>query len=391
MDTNRRKPGQGRRGMSLVELIVAITIFGVVITAAVGFAAKQNTAFQEALRRLNSLRNLRYAVTTLDQDLETLGTNVPESQPSLIYGGADVVTFSADYASNVADDPFAVYHDPDAPNGQVRAPNGAFVIPTTGITAADTTYEVQPGVPSPAEIITFFLTADTSTARTDDYILYRQINGTPAEALARNLVHMGSRPFFSYLHETQDSTGENVVVALPDSLVPIHHTAKLHLAASDTAASALADSIRAVRIALGATNGLTGDQERRVELSRLIPLPNSGFGVLSTCGGPPLLGVGLNAAVVTLPDGTPAAQLSWNPAIDETEGEADVVRYVLWRRIAGAATWGDPFLAIPAGQPSYSYQDATVESAKSYQFALAAQDCTPSLSSLAQSSTVVIP
>lgn len=382
---------QGRRGWTLVELIIAITIFGVVVTTAVAFAAKQNTAFQVALLRLNGLRNLRYAITTLDQDLQTLGTNVPASQPTLVYGGSDVVTFSADYASNVANDPFAVYHDPDAPNGEVSAPSARFTIPTTAATAADTTYEVQPGVPSPAEMITFFLKPDTSTARTDDYILYRQVNGGTAESLARNLIHVGTSPFFSYLRETQDSTGQNVVATVPDSLVPLYHSAKIHLSAADTGASALTDSVRAIRVTMGATNGLTGADEKTVELTRLIPLPNAGSGVLSTCGSAPVLGVSLSATLTSLSGGQPAVWLTWNPATDETGGELDVVRYVIWRREAGASGWGDPFRAIPAGLTSYTYQDATVESGKIYQYALAAQDCTPSLSTLAQSSLVAIP
>jgi prepilin-type N-terminal cleavage/methylation domain-containing protein len=383
--------GHGRRGMTLVELVVAISIFGIVITTAVAFAAKQNTAFQNALLRLNALRNLRYAVTTLGQDLETLGTNVPQAQPTLIYGGNDVITFSADYASNVANDPFAVFYDADAPNGQVRAPTGPFTIPLTGFSAADSSYLEQPGVSSPAEIMTFYLTSDSSTSRTDDYVLYRQVNGNPPEALARNLLHMGTRPFFSYMRETQDSAGASMVAPVADSLVPLHHSAAIHLSAADTGRSAMADSVRAVRIAMAATNGLTGQHERTVELSRLIPLPNSGFGVLSTCGSPPLLGTNLQAQAVTLGGGEPAVKLTWNPAIDETGGEADVVRYVLWRRIQGTPGWGDPYLAIPAGQPNYTYQDATVESGQTYEFALAAQDCTPSLSPLAASAPVTIP
>lgn len=375
----------------MVELIVAITIFGVVVTTALAFVAKQNTAFQEALLRLNALRNLRYAVSTLDQDLQTMGTNVPASQPTLIYGGSDVITFSADYATNVANDPFAVYHDPNAPNGQVSAPTSSFVIPTTSVTAADSTYEVQPGVPSPAEIITFFFAPDTTTARTDDYILYRQVNATAPESVARNLIQVADTPFFSYMRITQDSTGQNVVVPLPDTLMPLYHSAALHLSAADTGRSALTDSIRAVRVTLAATNGLTGSEERRVELTRLIPLPNAGFGVLSTCGSPPVLGVGLSARDTTLADGASAVQLSWSPAVDETGGEKDVVRYVLWRRQAGATGWGDPFRAIPAGQTSYTYQDATVEPGKTYQYALAAQDCTPKLSALAASGSVTIP
>jgi len=84
-------------------------------------------------------------------------------------------------------------------------------------------------------------------------------------------------------------------------------------------------------------------------------------------------------------------QLTWSPATDEAGGEADVARYVLWRREVGNTGWGDPYIAVPAGQPGYSYQDAAVESGKAYEFALAAQDCTPSLSTLAQSAPVVIP
>jgi len=387
----KTRSGSRRHGWTLVELIIALTIFGVVITTALSVTAKQNTAFQEALVRLNALRNLRYAITTLNQDLETLGTNVPSAQPSFIYGDSNVVTFSADYASNVAGDPFAVYYDPDAPTGQVRAPSASFVIPTTTVTAADTAYQSAPGVPSPAEMITFFLTPDTSTSRTDDYVLYRQVNAGTPESVAHNLIHVGDTPFFSYMRLTQDSTGQNIVAAFPDSLLPIYHSAKLHLSAADTGRSALADSIRGIRITMGATNGLTGAQERQVDLTRLIRLPNAGTGMLSTCGSPPVLGVGLSAALDSLPGGGVAVDLSWMPATDETGGEKDVVRYVLWRRLAGASGWGDPFRAIPAGQPSYVYQDATVEPGKIYQYALAAQDCTPSLSPLAQSSLVTIP
>ena len=70
--------------MTLIELLVALTIFGIVITSAVAFTARQNSAFQESLVRLGALRNLRYAVTTLEQDLQTLRTNVPTRQPGLL-------------------------------------------------------------------------------------------------------------------------------------------------------------------------------------------------------------------------------------------------------------------------------------------------------------------
>ncbi len=387
MATNRT----ARTGMTLIELIVALTIFGVVISTSVAFMARQNAAFQDSIKRLVALRNLRYAVTTLSQDLETLGTNVPDAQPALYYADEDVIVFAADYATNVPDDPFAVFHDPDAPAGQVRAPSGGFSIPNSAVSFPDTVYESAPGVASPAEVILFYLAPDTGTTRADDFILYRRVNAAPAEAVARNLVRNGSAPFFAYERLADDGTGSMALQPLPDSLVPIHHTAIVHGSPADTGRSALADSVRAVRVRLRATNGLTGDEEVLVSVDRLIPLPNAGFGMLTTCGSAPLLGVGLSAAAVTLDTGEPAVNLSWNPAVDEAGGEADVVRYVIWRRESGAATWGDPFRAIPAGAAAYTYQDAAVTPGTAYEYALAAQDCTPTLSGLASSPVVIVP
>lgn len=377
--------------MTLVELVVALTVFGVIISTAVAFMARQNTAFQASVLRLIALRNLRYAAATLSQDLEAMGTNVPEGQPSLFYADEDVIVFSADYATNVADDPFAVFHDPDAPSGEVRAPAGAFSIPNSAAAFPDTLYEAVPGVPSPAEVLLFYFVPDTSTARTDDYLLVRRVNTGPPATVARNLLRSGSAPFLSFERHADDGTGALALVPVPDSLVPIHHTAPTHLSPADTARSALADSVRAVRIRFRATNGLAGEQEAVVTMDRLIPLPNAGLGMLATCGASPILGTGIGATAVVLATGEPAVILTWGPAVDETGGEGDVVRYVIWRREAGSTAWGDPFRAIPAGAAGYTYQDAAVTPGSAYEYALAAQDCTPTLSPLATSSLVLIP
>lgn len=377
--------------MTLIELLIALTVFGIVITISLDFIAHENTAFQKGITRLVALRNLRYAITTLDQNLETLGTNVPTEQPAFLYGDTDAVAFSADYATNIANDPFAVFYDPNAPNGQVTAPNGPISIPTTSAQTPDTTYEATAGVRSPAEIILFFFEPDTSTARTDDYVLYRQVNDGQPEVVARNLLRDSTAPFFSYEYFGVDSTGQSALTLVPDSMIPIVHTAKIHLSAADTGRSALADSIRAVWVRLKATNGLTGANEKTVRLSRLIPFPNAGLVKMATCGSPPILGVSLTATAGTLPGGAPEVTLTWDQAVDEAGGEKDVVRYVIWRREYGSTNWGDPYVAIPAGKTSYSYQDAAVIPGKTYEYALAAQDCTPSLSPLTASAPVVIP
>ncbi len=138
------------------------------------------------------------------------------------------------------------------------------------------------------------------------------------------------------------------------------------------------------------TNGRTGADERFADVSRVIDLPNAGFGIVGTCGDEPILGNTLALQVVT-PAGTPLVRLDWSPAIDESTGEKDVIRYVLYRRgVPNNGSWGDPFLSIPGGAGSYTYDDATVLQDSTYQYTHAAQDCTPSLSplSLVQQITV---
>jgi hypothetical protein len=139
-----------------------------------------------------------------------------------------------------------------------------------------------------------------------------------------------------------------------------------------------------------ATNGATGTAERRRTLSRLIRMPNAGLAQQNTCGDEPLLGTGLTAAL-TVVNGAPAVSLTWAQATDEAGGERDVIRYVLWRKHPTDPDWGDPYLSIPAGNPTPFYQDQAVVSGEQYQYALAAQDCTPSLSTLATSGTVTVP
>ena len=109
-----------------------------------------------------------------------------------------------------------------------------------------------------------------------------------------------------------------------------------------------------------------------------------------TCGDEPILGSPLSLEVVIVEEKS-FVRLEWLPATDESAGEKDVIRYVLYRRdVPNNGDWGDPFLSIPAGAASYTYDDATVEVGNTYEYAHAVQDCTPSLSpmSLVQQITV---
>lgn len=380
------------RGFTLIEVIISIMIYGVVLAAAIGFVTTQNSMFQRGLDRMTALQNLRYALASLETDIPTLGTNVPTIQPSLVYADSAVIAFTADYASNIVNDVFAVYVDQGAPNGQVTVPSPSITIPTTGYTWPDTLYLSSAGTRSAAELLMYWFEPDPSTTRSDDFVLFRRVNTGPSEPLARNLLKNGNTPFFSYMRRVDFTSAAASLTLVPASALPVIHTSRFHRVAADTAASALADSIRAVRVTLRSTNGLTGTAERIVAASRLIAMPNAGFALLQTCGDEPIMGSGLGATVLDPGTGSLVVRLTWTAAIDETGGERDVARYVIYRQSLPITTdWGDPYLSIPAGLATYQQDDAAIVSGETYQYALAAQDCTPMLSTLATSPLVSLP
>jgi hypothetical protein len=159
----------------------------------------------------------------------------------------------------------------------------------------------------------------------------------------------------------------------------------------DSGPAARIDSVRVVQVSLTVTNGLTGTTERKRAVSRYIRLPNVGLASKQTCGDDPILGTALTATWNATPPG--GVDLAWNAAVDELGGERDVTRYVIFRKLATDPLWGDPYLSIPpTGTTPYLYTDrADMISGKSYIYGLAAQDCTPSNSSVASSLTVTIP
>ncbi len=372
-----------RPGFSLVEMMVALAVFGAVITIVLTFLGSTMRTFAEGTNRVEASQTLLFVTGALQRDLRTVGTNVPGNQPSLVYAGEDVVAFNADYVSNVGD-PFAVIQDPDAPAGEVSAlPKAAAItIPGSGSQYPDTTY-----LDSPAELIMYYFRRDSSTARDDDFVLFRRVNAAEPEVVSAHLIGVPDRPFFQYLRLTQTAAGMRLI-DLPDDSLPLFHSRPIHLSAADTGRFAVIDSIRGIRLNLGVTNGRTGADERTLMQSFTVWLRNAGLGRARTCGSTPLHNGGFTATP-RLDDGTPVVDLTWNAATDETGGEQDVLRYVIWRTVIGQPAVTDPFLSIPAGNATYTYTDRTVVPGQTLQYSLAAQDCTPALSTKVTAIVVV--
>jgi prepilin-type N-terminal cleavage/methylation domain-containing protein len=386
------RPGRDARGMTLVEMLIALVVFSIVLASALTFLGRQGTAFRLGSERMDVLQNLRFAATTLSNDLRTAGSNVPDQQPQLVYAGASVLAFNGDYATNVASDAWAVYHDADAPTGAVTALRSAQKITLPGTTFqypnVDYTYQAAN---SPAELLIFYFTPDATTARTDDYILYRQVNNQAPAMVARDLLQTPGVPFFQYYRLRTPNNAPAFIALVPNGELPLTHSVNFHMSPADTGPASRIDSLRGVQISFTATNGLTGARERRGALTRLVRFPNAGFATRRTCGDEPILGAALGAAPFVLASGDPAIRLTWNAAVDEIGGERDVVRYVLWRRLLGEVGWGDPYRSIPAGSANYTWDDESVVTGQAYEYALAAQDCTPSQSTMALAGPVVAP
>ncbi len=379
---------RSRSGMTLVEVLVALLVGLMVLQTALTFFGQQGRAFSRGTTAMGALQNGRYALNALEKDVRTVGTGVADRQPSLVYAGPDVLAFNADYASGDPGDTDAVYVDEHAPANQLQAVmrGGRFTIPMTLFSYPDSNY-YENDSNSPAETLTFFFQPDPTTPRTDDFALYRQVNGTPAAVVARNLLRTPDTPFFEYMVVRVPATGPTQLMSVGGG--PLSHAAPLHGSPRDTGRVARIDSVRAVRVAFTVTNGVQGDEEQRRAVERTIRMPNAGMAARKICGDEPQ-GTSLGALRVTMPGGAPGVQLVWAPSVDETAGESDVLRYILWKR-TDPDGFTDPWMSIPAGQGAYSYVDEAVTPGQTVQYAVAAQDCTPSRSPRSASPAIVIP
>ena len=383
----KRRSRLGSAGMTMIELMVAVTILGLIATVAVDVVRQQGLAFSLGSGRADALQNYRFAISTLETGLRTAGIGTAARQPALIYADSATLAFNADYVTRDTANPFAVYVNPTASDGEVLAltTGSRVTIPQSTFTYPDSTYR-DGGVVSPAETIVFYFARDTSTARTDDYLLYRKVNGLAPEVVSRSLYRISGVPFFSYA-EIGTDTMATQISAVPASALPLRHSIPLHGAAADSGAAGRIDRIRSVRVSFSSGNGAIPAREQVRDVRRVIWMPNLGRTVVHTCGSAPVFSSSVSVAQTP---GKSELVVSWSPSLDDGRGESDVVRYAIYRRQAPAVDWGEPYFSIPAGKTSYTYADQVVAAGESYSYAIAAQDCTPAMSTLSVSGGITV-
>ena len=77
---------------------------------------------------------------------------------------------------------------------------------------------------------------------------------------------------------------------------------------------------------------------------------------------------------------------------DQDGGLESVQRYLIYRQPVGGATWGDAAADVPAGVASYEWVEPDFASMHgAWHYAVIAQDCTPTNSTLTTSNNVTLP
>jgi prepilin-type N-terminal cleavage/methylation domain-containing protein len=389
---------RARHGVTLVELLVTLVLFGVIGTSAIGFLLAQTKGFRLTSNRSEQVQNGRFGRDLMRQEMRTAGTNVTDFQPIVVYADDSVFAFNSDLLTNRADSSQftgAIYTDLFASNSEAASfdVGVAQAIPGTSFVYPLADYTSVAGTAGEAETVIYRFVRDTGSVNGNDYMVMRQVNAGAPEMIASGLRRVGGKPFFRYWYDpTRYSLTLTDLDTVPRDWLPFAKTVALRGVIPDTgsAVTTRIDQIRTVEVSFEATRPLTSGNE---EVNFQVPLPNTAIDRQArACGRAPIGPASPGAAWVA---DSGAVMLTWSRAPDDGAGESDAVRYVIWRRISGTTAWASPLASVSVSgvATTYHYKDGGVDTGlgRSYQYALAVQDCTPNLSGIAVSSSVVVP
>jgi hypothetical protein len=305
------------------------------------------------------------------------------------------ITFNANLVSNDTGDKSSVYINPDADSAaiDVLRTNEKITLPGTSKQYPDTTYMQNVGVPSNAETISYWLSQDSSSGHSHEYILWRRANARPPRMVARGIIYNGTADTIFHYYKA-DTLGN--LTEIPPAALPLIHTAAIHGSQADTGKSALTDSIRQVRAQFTSVfrDPRTPNDSILRRLNLTITLKNAGLIHHATCGNAPISVSSVNATA-TAANGTTIPQtyitVTWNNSTDDGAGEKDVERYAVYRRLQGTTTFDQPIGSVPSGHTSYSFQDFDLISGQVWEYGVTAQDCTPASSAVTISPAVTVP
>ena len=383
--------GRGRRGYTLAELILTITLTVGIFAAAVPFFTMQLRQLQQDVGRTDAQQTARYAQNTVDRELRNIGIGVqpmdnaqgiPRNQPKIVQAAGMAVTFNTDLIANDTNDVQAVYYDPNVPNALTIAmsTSSPVTLPLSGTSYPDFTYRKSDLSMSLAETVSYWASVDSTSGVSNEYIVWRRVNDGPITVVARGIRIVAGQSLFQYTRV--DSAGR--IVTIPAAQLPILWNTL----------GSRADSIRTVTLTVNGVFRGYNLQNRATTFVRTVnsqtSLANMGLSQRNSCGDVPLNPGAPIGAIVSI-SGVSRIQLAWTASADEASGEQDVERYAVFRRIVGDA-WGEPVDQVGGSRsPSYMWEDFDLQVGVSFEYGIVAQDCSPANSTMRTSAAITHP
>ena len=382
---------RARRGFTLIEVTISMFILLIIVGAAVQFFRKQTGLVSRETSRMDAMQNAQFSASQIERDLREAGAGVADFQPMMVQVDSEALTFNANIISIDTGDVRAVYQMADADTNATRAmlKTEKTYLPNSSKLYPDSTYYLASGIQSGAETISYYLRPDSTTSLTKRYLLFRRVNATTPTLVARGIVKdsRDTMPFFTY-YKTDTL---NRLIPISRSLMPLYHGI-IHGAVDDTGRFALTDSVKAVKVHfLTASRDYRTNTDQLRTVETMVRIMNSGLLDRTSCGQPPL-----NPGTPTVTSSANGAAIksvtiTWTASSDDNGGEKDIERYAIFRKAPAATQFGDPISSIPSNKlSSYSFIDTRVVAGEQYVYGVAAQDCTPLLSSVTSSATVTV-
>lgn len=354
-----------RRGFTLIEIIVAMSLTLVVFAITLPFVRAQTRALGSTAGRLDAEQIARFAQRAIDRELR-LASSDPD-QSMLVYAGPMGIAFNANLLARDTLDPSALEVELGADSAETEAWRlaAATTLPLTSTTYPTVNYLDADGVASRIETISYFLHPDTISDRDDVYVLYRKVNALDSMQLVRGIHVPEDSAFFSYFRMVG-----GVLTALPDDSLPMLWT-------SPTLAE-----VRAVGLRSG---GFFRNRQDNEDVIRTVywrtVLTNAVTATAGTCGTAPG-----NPSSVAQNKQTGSSgfhvRVTWNASGDDGNGNADVTHYVVsTRRDVTPVKWV-PVAVVPArGSASYRYEHYLPSLIGSVKYGVHAVDCGGTMSS----------
>lgn len=328
-----------RRGFSLMEIIVAMTLTLAVFAITLPFVRAQTRALGSSAGRLDAEQLARYAQRAVEQDLRYAYAD--PGQPLLVYAGPMAISFSANALARDTTDPGAADIRAGASPSVTESwrvanagqlPHSSRVFPTQDYLDSD-------GNISRVETISFFLHPDSGDGRSDIYALWRRVNAADSTRVVRGIQIPADSAFFSYYRPVGSGLQRFAAARLP-------------LYWDSTAI----DSVRMVAIrATGLYVNRTTQQEtlRTVHWSMMLPNTTGRIGQ-DHCGPAPARPLSFSAQLQQSP--RLRVELGWSASTDDNAGARDVTHYLIERRQTGwsPGNW-ITVMSVPATQ-SANYQ-----------------------------------